>query len=311
MSKVTVKKMLDDAMQKKYAVSGFAINNMEQIQGIVEAARICHSPLILMISKKSLEYCRYIPYLMDAAIKESPDIPIAMHLDHGTNYEQCRKAIDFGFSSVMIDGSINEEGLPSSYIYNLELTKKVADYAHESGVTVEGEIGVIGGKEDDIDIKGHKFTDPRMVKKFVEYTGIDSLAISIGNSHGLYKFDGEQKLRFDILEEIHERIPEMPLVLHGASSLPKEYIQKIIKYGGDLHDLKGVPIEQIKRAIQSGIRKVNIYSDITLCMIAEIRKILLKKPEITDPRQYLGACREEITKLAINKMTEFGSLNKL
>jgi len=311
MSKVTVKKMLDDAMQKKYAISAFAINNMEQIQGIVEAAHICHSPLILMISKKSLEYCSYIPYLMDAAIKENPDIPIAMHLDHGTDFEQCRRAIDFGFSSVMIDGSINEEGRPSNYKYNLELTRKVTDYAHGSGVTVEGEIGVMGGKEDDADIKEHKFTDPRMVNEFVEYTGIDSLAISIGNSHGLNKFDGEQKLKFDILEEIHERIPDMPLVLHGASSLPEEYIQKIAKYGGDLRNTKGVPIEQIKRAIKSGIRKVNIYSDITLCMIAEIRKILLERPEITDPRQYLGACREEITKLAINKMTEFGSLNKL
>ena len=311
MSKVSVKIMLDDAMQKKYAVSAFAINNMEQIQGIVEAVRICHSPLILMISKKSLEYSGYIPYLMDAAIKENPDIPIAMHLDHGTNFEQCRKAIDFGFSSVMIDGSFNEEGRPSNYGYNLELTKKVADYAHGFGVTVEGELGVIGGKEDDIDIKGHKFTDPHTVKEFVEYTGIDSLAVSIGNSHGLNKFDGEAKLRFDLLKEIQKRIPEMPLVLHGASSLPIEYIQKIIKYGGDLHNTKGVPIEQIKKAIKLGIRKVNIYSDITLCMIAEIRELLLKKPEVTDPREYLGACRGEITKLALNKITEFGSLNKL
>lgn len=311
MPKVTLKKMLDDAMHGKYAISAFAINNMEQIQSIVEAARICHSPLILMISKKSLEYSGYIPYLMDAAIKENPDIPIAMHLDHGNNFEQCKKAIDFGFSSVMIDGSFDEEGRPSNYDYNLEVTKRVADYAHRFGVTVEGEIGVIGGKEDDIDIKGPEFTDPHMVKEFIEYTGIDSLAVSIGNSHGLNKFDGEQKLRFDILEEINKRIPEIPLVLHGASSLPEKYIQKIAKYGGALRATKGVPIEQIKRAIRTGIRKVNIYSDITLCMIAEIREVLLKRPAVTDPREYLGACREEITKLGINKMTEFGSLNKI
>lgn len=311
MPKVNVRKMLDDAIHEKYAISAFAINNMEQIQSIVEAARICCCPLILMISKKSLEYCSYIPYLMDAAIKENPDIPIAMHLDHGTDFDQCKRAIDFGFSSVMIDGSFDKEGKPSNYDYNLELTKKVADYAHEFGVTVEGEIGVIGGKEDDIDIKEHKFTDPCMVNEFVKYTGIDSLAVSIGNSHGLNKFDGEQKLRFDILEKIHERIPEVPLVLHGASSLPLEYVQKIIKYGGNLQNTKGVPIEQIKRAIKSGIRKVNIYTDITLCMIAEIREVLLKEPEVIDPRQYLGACRKEITKLAMKKMTEFGSLNKL
>ena len=311
MSKVSVKIMLDDAMQKKYAVSAFAINNMEQIQSIVEAARICHSPLIVMISKKSLEYSGYLPYLIDAAIKENPDIPIAMHLDHGKNFEQCREAIDFGFSSIMIDGSFDEEGRPSSYAYNLEVTKSVADYAHKFEVTVEGEIGFIGGKEDDVDIKGHKFTDPRMVKEFVEYTGIDSLAVSIGNSHGLNKFNGEQKLRFDILAEIHKRIPGIPLVLHGASSLPEKYIQKITKYGGDLHNTKGVPIKQIKKAIKSGIRKVNIYTDITLCMIAEIRELLSKRPEVTDPREYLGACRKEITRLAINKITEFGSLNKL
>lgn len=311
MPKVPAKTILDDAMRKKYAVSAFAINNMEQVQSIVEAAHICRSPLIIMISKKSLEYSKYLPYLIDAAIKENPDIPIAMHLDHGKNFEQCREAIDFGFSSVMIDGSFDEEEKPSSYAYNLEVTKSVADYAHKFGVTVEGEIGFIGGKEDDIDIKGHKFTDPRIVKEFVEHTGVDSLAVSIGNSHGLNKFDGEQKLRFDILAEIHKRIPEVPLVLHGASSLPERYIRKITKYGGDLHDTKGVPIEQIKKVIKLGIRKVNIYTDITLCMIAEIRELLLKRPEVIDPREYLGACRKEITRLVINKITEFGSLNKL
>ncbi len=311
MAKVPVKILLDDAMKKKYAITAFAINNMDQIQGIVEAARICRSPLILMISKKSLKYSRYLPYLIDAAIKENPDIPIAMHLDHGSNFEQCREAIDFGFSSVMVDGSFDEEGKPSGYDYNLALTKKVADYAHKSGKTVEGEIGFIGGKEDDIKINGHKFTDPCIVKEFVEKTGIDSLAVSIGNSHGLNKFDGEQKLRFDILSEIHEKIPEIPLVLHGASSLPDQYVQKITGYGGNLRNTKGVPIEQIKEAIKLGIRKVNIYSDITLCMIAEIRKLLSERPEVTDPREYLGGCQKEITKLAINKFTEFGSVNRI
>jgi len=311
MPKVPVKIILDDAMQGKYAASAFAVNNMEQIESIVEAARICHSPVIIMISIKSLRYSHYLPYLIDAAIKENPDIPIAMHLDHGVSFKQCKEAIDFGFSSVMVDGSFDEEGRPASFEYNLELTKKVADYARGFGVTVEGEIGFIGGKEDDIDIMGHKFTDPSIVKKFVEYTKIDSLAVSIGNSHGLNKFDGEQKLRLDILSEIHANIPQIPLVLHGASSLPDQYIKKIAEYGGNLRNTKGVPMEQIKQAVKSGIRKVNIYSDITLCMIAEIRKILLERPEVTDPREYLGACRKEITRLAINKFTEFGSINKI
>ena len=311
MSKVPAKKILDDAMAGNYAVTAFAVNNMEQIESIVKAARICHSPVIIMISIKSLKYSRYLPYLIDAAIKENPDIPIAMHLDHGVTFEHCKEAVDFGFSSVMVDGSFDTEGRPASYDYNLDLTKKVADYAHGFGVTVEGEIGLIGGKEDDIDIKGHKFTDPQSVKNFVEFTGIDSLAVSIGNSHGLNKFEGEQKLRLDILAEIHEKIPAVPLVLHGASSLPIQYIQKITEYGGSLRNTKGVPVEQIKLAIKSGIRKVNIYSDITLAMIAEIRKLLLEKPGVTDPREYLGVCREEITRLAINKFTEFGSLDKI
>lgn len=311
MPKVPVKYILDDAMRKKYAVSAFAVNNMEQIQSIVEAARISRSPLIIMISKKSMKYSSYLPYLIDAAIKENPDIPIAMHLDHGETFEQCKKAIDFGFSSIMIDGSFDEEGRPSSYDYNMEVTRKVADYAHRSGVTVEGEIGLIGGKEDDIDIKGHRFTDPGSVKEFVKYTGVDSLAVSIGNSHGLNKFRGKQELRFDILTKIHKKIPDIPLVLHGASSLPEEYIKKITKYGGALQNTKGVPVDQIKDAIKLGIRKVNIYTDIILCMIAEIRELLLLKPEVIDPREYLGACREEITRLASEKMREFGSVNRL
>jgi fructose-bisphosphate aldolase class II len=311
MPKVSAKTILDDAMQKKYAVSAFAVNNMEQIQSIVEAACKARSPIIIMISKKSLKYSSYLPYLMDAAIKENPDIPIAMHLDHGENFEQCKKAIDFGFSSLMVDGSFDEEGQPSSYEYNLELTKKVTDYAHRFGASVEGEIGFIGGKEDDIDIKGHKFTDPAIVKEYVKYTGVDSLAVSIGNSHGLYKFSGKQELRFDILTEIHKRIPDIPLVLHGASSLPEKYVAKITKYGGVLRDIKGVPIDQIKDAIELGVRKVNIYTDIILCMIAEIRGLLISKPEVIDPREYLGVCREEITRLALEKMKKFGSANRL
>jgi len=311
MSKVPTKILLDDAMKKKYAVGAFAINSMEQISSIVEAASRCRAPLIIMISKKSLRYSKYLPYLIDAAIKENPDIPISMHLDHGESFDQCKKAIDFGFSSVMIDGTFDEKGKPSSFDYNLEVTRKVAAYAHRFGVTVEGEIGFIGGKEDDLDIEGQKFTDPQKVKEFVEYTGVDALAVSIGNRHGLNKFEGEQKLRLDILAEINKRIPGIPLVLHGASSLPQKYIQKIKKYGGKLQQMKGVPIEQIKEAIGLGIRKVNIYTDITLCMTAEIRKFLLEKPEVIDPRDYLGACREEIIALVSNKMAEFGSVNKV
>ncbi len=311
MPKVSAKTILDDAVQKKYAVSAFAINTLEQLQGIVEAACIARSPLIIMISKNSLEYSSYLPYLMDAAIIESPDIPIAMHLDHGENFEQCKEAIDFGFSSVMVDGSFDEERQPSSYEYNLELTKKVSDYAHRFGASVEGEIGFIGGKEDDIDLRGHEFTDPGIVKEFVKYTGIDSLAVSIGNSHGLNKFNGKQELRFDILTEIHKNIPDIPLVLHGASSLPEKYISKITKYGGVLQNPKGVPIPQIKEAIKLGVRKVNIYTDLILCMIAEIRELMLNKPEVIDPREYLGACRKEITGLALGKMKEFGSANRL
>jgi fructose-bisphosphate aldolase class II len=311
MSKVPTKILLDDATSRGYAIGAFAVSNMEQIESIVEAAAICRSPLIIMISKKSLKYSKYLAYIIDAAIKENPDIPIAMHLDHSQSFDQCREAIDFGFSSVMIDGTFDEEGKPSSFDYNLQLTKKVVDYAHRFGVSVEGEIGIIGGKEDDMEIEGQKFTDPQKVEEFVEYTGVDALAVAIGNSHGLNKFAGEQKLRFDILAEINRSIPKTPLVLHGASSLPEQYIQKIKEYGGRLHQTKGVPIEQIKKSIKSGIKKVNIYTDITLCMIAELREFLLKNPEVIDPREYLGTCRGEIVKLISGKMREFGSADKL
>jgi len=311
MSKVPTKILLEDAMKRDYAIGAFAISNMEQIESIVEAAIICKSPLIIMISKKSLKYSKYLAYLIDAVIKENSEIPIAMHLDHSQNFDQCREAIDFGFSSIMIDGTFDEEGKPSSFDYNLKLTKKVVDYAHKFGVSVEGGIGFIGGKEDDMEIDEQRFTDPQKVEEFVEYTGVDALAVSIGNSHGLNKFVGEQQLRFDILAEINERIPKTPLVLHGASSLPEKYIQKIKEYGGSLHQVKGVPIEQIKKSIKLGIKKVNIYTDITLCMIAELREFLLKKPEVIDPREYLGTCRDEIVKLVSNKMTEFGSVDKL
>jgi fructose-bisphosphate aldolase, class II len=310
MAKVSVRSILDDAMQKNYAVSAFAINNMEQVEGITKAAKLCRSPLIIMVSKNSLNYSRYLLYLVEAAIKENPDIPIATHLDHGESFKQCKEAIDFGFTSVMIDGSFDDEGKPSSYDYNLKLTKKVADYAHRFGVSVEGEVGFIGGKEENIDLKENKFSDPDKVKEFVKYTGIDSLAVSIGNKHGLNKFDGKQELRFDILAEINKEIPNIPLVLHGASNLPEEYIQKIKKYGGILNNIVGVPIEQIKEAIKLGIRKVNIYTDIILCMIGCIREMLAEKPEVIDPRQYLGVCKDEITKLAINKMEELGSINR-
>jgi fructose-bisphosphate aldolase, class II len=311
MSKVPTKILLEDAMKRDYAIGAYAISNMEQIESIVEAANICRSPLIIMISKKSLKYSKYLAYLIDAVIKENPGIPIAMHLDHSQNFDQCREAIDFGFSSVMIDGTFDNEGKSSSFDYNLELTKKVVDYARKFGVSVEGEIGFIGGKEDDMEIDGQRFTDPQKVEEFVEYTRIDALAVSIGNSHGLNKFVGEQQLRFDILAEINEKIPKTPLVLHGASSLPEKYIQKIKEYGGSLHQVKGVPIEQVKKSIKLGIKKVNIYTDITLCMIAELREFLSKKPEVIDPREYLGTCRDEIVKLVSNKMAEFGSVDKL
>lgn len=310
MPKVSLKILLNDAIKRNYAIGSFAINNIEQLQAIVEAAKRCKSPLIIMISLKSLKYSSYLPYLIDAAIKENPEIPIAMHLDHGSSFEVCKRAIDFGFSSVMIDGTFNEEGQPASFNYNLEITKKVVDYAHKNGVSVEGELGFIGGKEEDLEISKQKFTDPSKAKALVEYTGVDALAVSIGNSHGLNKFEGEQRLRLDILTEINKSIPEVPLVLHGASSLEEKYIKKIAKYSGNLLKVKGVPIEQIKMATKLGIKKVNIYTDITLCMIAAIREFLFKNPEEIDPRKYLGYCREEITQLVSSKMAEFGSINK-
>jgi len=311
MSKGASKILLDDAVKKNYAVGSFAVNNIEQVHGIIKAARRCSSPLIIMVSMNSLKYSAYIPYLIDGAIKENPDIPIAMHLDHASSFEDCKKAVDFGFTSIMIDGTFDEERKPANFDYNVRITKKVVDYAHKSGVSVEGELGFIGGKEEDMEFGKQKFTDPLKAKEFVELTGVDALAVSIGNSHGLSKFEGEQKLRLDIVKEINDKIPGVPLVLHGASSLPEEYVRLISKYGGSLHDVMGVPIGQINSAIKLGIKKVNIYTDITLCMMASIREFLFKNPEVIDPRKYLGYCINRIAELVSEKIESFGSKNKI
>ncbi len=310
MPKVPMKILLDDAAGKNYGIGAYAISNMEQIQGIVEAACRNRSPLIIMVSKKSLKYSSYLPYMIDAAIKENPGIPIAMHLDHGSSFNMCREAVDFGFSSVMIDGTFDDEGKPASFDHNMQITRKVVEYAHERGVSVEGEIGVIGGKEDDLDINIQRFTDPGKVGEFVEFTGVDALAVSIGNIHGLNKFGGEKKIRLDILAEVNRIIPEMPLVLHGASSLPAKYVRKISKYGGKLHNVRGVPVAQIQKAIKLGIRKINIYTDLTLCMAAGLREFLLKNPGVIDPRKYLGISVKEIIKMVSGKIEKFGSKNR-
>ena len=299
MALITTEEMFAKALNKDYAIGAFNVNNMEIIQGIVEAANIENAPLILQVSAGARKYARpaYLVKLVEAAILDS-DVDVALQLDHGEDFEICKKCIDDGFTSVMIDGS------KYPFEENIELTKKVVEYAHAHGVVVEAELGKLAGVEDNIkvDARSATFTDPDEAAEFVERTGVDSLAIAIGTSHGAYKFKGEPYLDYERLKKIHSLIPNTPLVLHGASSVLREFVDRCNEFGGKIPGAQGVPEEMIREATKYGICKVNIDTDLRLAMTAEIRRVLQEKPEEFDPRKYLGPGRDAITRMVQHKI---------
>lgn len=313
---VNTKKGFKKAFQGGYAIPAYNFNNMEQLQAIIYGCIESKSPVILQISKGARDYAnqillRYMAMGAVAMVKDAGSkIPITLHLDHGDSYELCKSCIDSGFSSVMIDGS------HLSFEENIAVTKKVVEYARKYDVSVEGELGVLAGIEDEVSAEKSTYTDPEQVEEFVKKTGVDSLAISIGTSHGAYKFKlkpGEEvpPLRFDILEEIEKRIPGFPIVLHGASSVLQEYVKIINQYGGKLDNAVGIPEDQLRRAAKSAVCKINIDSDGRLVVTAKIREVLANKPEEFDPRKYLGPAREALKQIIIHKNeTVLGSSGK-
>ncbi len=307
MPKVDTRGLFEDALKGGYSVGAFNVNNMEIIQGIVEAAEEEKAPLILQISKGARKYARheYLMKLIEAALQIS-DLPIAVHLDHGDSYELCRDVIDGGFTSVMIDGS----HLP--FEENIALVKKVVDYAHPRGVPVEAELGRLAGIEEHVDVseKDAIYTDPDEAKEFVERSGCDSLAVAIGTSHGAYKFKTEPQLDFERLEKIEAKLEGYPLVLHGASSVLQEFVDECNKYGGELPGAKGVPEHMIERARKMNVCKVNIDTDLRLAMTATIRREYAQNPENFDPRKYLGPAREAIKGMVIHKLQLLGASGK-
>ena len=300
---VTSKKMFEDAYKGGYAVGAFNVNNMEIIQGIVQAGTNLNAPLILQVSKGARAYANhtYLVKLVEAAV-ETSGLPIVLHLDHGPDFETCKACIDGGFTSVMIDGS----HLP--YEENVALTKKVVDYAHDHGVVVEGELGRLAGIEDDVKVSDEdsSYTKPEEVCDFVGRTGVDSLAIAIGTSHGAYKFKPGQdpKLRIDILEEVEKKLPGFPIVLHGASSVIPEFVEEINKYGGKMDNAIGIPESELRKAAEHAVCKINIDSDLRLAMTAAIRKYMAENPSHFDPRQYLAPARAAIEGMVEHKILE-------
>ena len=320
---VNSKELFKKAVDGGYALPAFNFNNMEQLQAIVSACVETKSPVILQVSSGARKYANQtlLRYKAQGAVQYAKElgyeIPIVLHLDHGDSFELCKDCIESGFSSVMIDGS----HLP--YEENIALTKKVVEYAHQHDVTVEGELGVLAGIEDDVQAEHHTYTEPDEVVDFVSRTGVDSLAISIGTSHGAFKFTPDQctrneegvlvppPLRFDILEEIEKRIPGFPIVLHGSSSVPQQYVETINKYGGKLEDSIGIPEEQLRKAAKSAVCKINIDSDGRLAMTAAVREVFANKPGEFDPRKYLGPARDELKKLYMHKTEKvLGSAGK-
>ena len=305
---VTTKEMFEKSMKEHFAIGAFNVNNMEIIQGIVDAAAEQNSPVILQASSSAIKYAR-VPYLkkmIEAALEEH-DIPVVLHLDHGPDFETCKMCIDNGFTSVMIDGSKYD------FEENVALTKKVVDYAHIHGVVVEAELGKLAGIEDDVNVTASDamYTDPEQAKEFVERTGCDSLAIAIGTSHGAYKFKGEAKLRFDILAKVKELIPNTPIVLHGASTVIPEFVEQCNKYGGNIPGAKGVPDEMLHEASLSGVSKINVDTDLRLAMTGAIREVFTEDPSVFDPRKYLGVARTQIKDIVEHKIRDvFGSSNK-
>ncbi|HUL01066.1 MAG TPA: class II fructose-bisphosphate aldolase [Nitrospirota bacterium] len=314
---VNTREMFKKAMAGKYAVPAYNFNNMEQLQAIIGGCAESNSPVILQVSSGARKYANQtlLRYMAQGAVEMcrkdlKSNIPIALHLDHGDTYDLCKSCVDYGFSSVMIDGSHHP------YDKNVEITRQVVEYAHKNDVTVEAELGVLAGIEDDVKAEKSNYTDPNEVEDFVNKTGVDSLAISIGTSHGAYKFKLKPgqlcpPLRFDILDEIEKRLPGFPIVLHGASSVVQEYVAMINKYGGKMDNAVGIPEDQLRRAAKSAVCKINIDSDGRLVVTAMVRKVFSETPSEFDPRKYLGPAREELKKLIIAKNTAvLGSAGK-
>ena len=303
MTLVTSTKMFEDAYKGGYAVGAFNVNNMEIIQGIVQAGTKLNAPLILQVSKGARAYANhtYLVKLVEAAV-ETSGLPIVLHLDHGPDFETCKACIDGGFTSVMIDAS------SKPFAENIEITKKVVEYAHDHGVVVEAELGTLAGIEDEVKVAAHEasYTHPEEVEEFVSKTGCDSLAIAIGTSHGAYKFKPGQdpKLRIDILEEVEKKLPGFPIVLHGASSVIPEFVEEINKYGGKMDNAIGIPESELRKAAEHAVCKINIDSDLRLAMTAAIRKYMAENPSHFDPRQYLAPARAAIEGMVEHKILE-------
>lgn len=307
MAFITTKKMFAKSLGNDYAIGAFNVNNMEIIQGIVEAAAEKKSQIILQASESAIAYAKpvYLIKMIEAAMEDA-DIDICLHLDHGATFEICKDCIDAGFTSVMIDGS----GLPLEE--NIALTKKVVDYAHARGVVVEAELGKLAGIEDDVNVSAvdAAFTDPEEAAYFVKKTGVDSLAVAIGTSHGAFKFSGTPKLDIERLKKIHAAIPDTPLVLHGASSVPAELVEKCNKYGATLPGAQGIPADMIREAAKHGVCKVNVDTDIRMAVTAEIREYFVEHPDGFDPRKYLGPGRKAIRQIVADKIDHvLGSVN--
>ena len=299
MALVTTKEMFAKALESDYAIGAFNVNNMEIIQGIMDAAKEENAPLILQVSAGARKYAKpvYLLKLVEAAIEDT-GLDVCLHLDHGEDFDICKSCVDGGFTSVMVDGSKHP------FEENIALTKQVVDYAHDHGVVVEAELGKLAGVEDNIkvDARSATFTEPEEAAEFVARTGVDSLAIAIGTSHGAYKFKGDPYLDFERLKEIHKLIPDTPLVLHGASTVLPEFVDRCNQYGGEIPGAQGVPEDMIRESTKWGICKVNIDTDLRLALTAEIRRVLVENPSEFDPRKYLGPGRDAITRMVQHKI---------
>ncbi|MHB8470036.1 MAG: class II fructose-bisphosphate aldolase [Gaiellaceae bacterium] len=312
MALAALRQVLDEAAAAGYGVGAFNVNNMEQIQAIMEAARETASPVILQASRGARSYTndRFLFHLMTAAAELYPEIPVVLHQDHGNSPETCSSAIELGFTSVMMDGSLLADGkTPSNFEYNVRVTAEVVELAHASGVSVEGELGTLGGIEDGVGSGQIHLTDPAQAVEFVERTGVDALAVAIGTSHGAYKFtrppDGTV-LAMDLIERIHELLPATHLVMHGSSSVPKELVDAINRFGGEMRPTWGVPVAEIQQGIRNGVRKINVDTDSRLAMTGAIRKVLTESPSEFDPRSYLAAARSAMRQVVAERMRQFG-----
>ncbi len=316
---VTSRAILDASMAafkagKPFAVGAYNVNNMEQMQGIMRAAKETQSPVIVQVSRGALKYAedKYLRNIIMAGVELNPEVPVAVHLDHGNSMETVKRAIDLGFTSVMIDGSLMEDSkTPSDFAYNVKVTSEVVKYAHDRGVSVEGELGTLGGIEDGVGSGKTHLTDPDEAVEFVAKTGVDALAISIGTSHGAFKFKGEAKISFEVIKGCRAKLPNTALVSHGSSSVPKALVDEINKYGGNLEHSMGVPLDVLAKAITFGINKINVDTDIRLAATAATRRYLAEHPEKWDQRDYAGAAREAVAAEISARMKAFGTTGRL